>query len=72
MCDVDIYVNQMNTHSHDFTSATMLCTSQGLRGSLLDGCIYDVVITNDTTLTQQEVLKTGKVIIQSMSTYSVS
>ncbi len=41
-------------------SATMLCSSIGITGILLDECIFDVVITDDHTMTSQEVLKIGK------------
>ena len=39
--------------------ATTLCEKQGLTGTLLKGCIYDVVVSNDTALVEQETLKTG-------------
>ncbi|XP_035695384.1 uncharacterized protein LOC118429111 [Branchiostoma floridae] len=35
------------------------CTQLGLSGVLLEECIFDVVITNDTTFSQQEVFKLG-------------
>ncbi|XP_035695383.1 uncharacterized protein LOC118429110 [Branchiostoma floridae] len=35
------------------------CAQLGLSGVLLEECIFDVVITNDTTFSQQEVFKLG-------------
>ncbi|CAH1233820.1 TNC [Branchiostoma lanceolatum] len=35
------------------------CAQLGLSGVLLEECIYDVVITNDTSFSQQEVFKLG-------------
>ena len=40
--------------------ATRSCTAMSLTGNLLDGCIYDIVITGDTTMAQQDTLQTGK------------
>ena len=42
-----------------YDPATTLCEKQGLTGTLLKGCIYDVVVSNDTALVDQETLKTG-------------
>ena len=42
------------------TAATALCEEQGLTGTLLKGCIYDVVVSNDTALAEQETFKTGQ------------
>ncbi|KAI8494170.1 hypothetical protein Bbelb_279300, partial [Branchiostoma belcheri] len=39
--------------------ATKLCEGLGISGNLLAGCIYDVSVTNDSTLLEQESLKTG-------------
>ena len=41
-------------------SATTLCEKQGLSGTLLQGCVYDVVVSNDTALAEQETLKIGR------------
>ena len=37
-----------------------MCLSLGIEDSLLDGCIYDIAVTNDTSFGEQESLKTGK------------
>ncbi|XP_019639952.1 PREDICTED: uncharacterized protein LOC109481804 [Branchiostoma belcheri] len=44
--------------------ATKLCEGLGISGNLLAGCIYDVSVTNDSTLLEQESLKTGKAAIK--------
>ena len=41
-------------------SATTMCEKQGLSGTLLKGCVYDVVVSNDTALAEQETLKIGR------------
>ena len=38
----------------------MQCSALGITGDLLDGCIFDVVITGDLTMVDQEVLKIGQ------------
>ena len=43
-----------------YIAVTSLCEKQGLTGSLLKGCIYDVVVSNDTALAEQETLKIGR------------
>ncbi|KAK2173325.1 hypothetical protein NP493_884g04017 [Ridgeia piscesae] len=53
-------VYSLDGYSADIiASATTLCEKQGLTGTLLKGCIYDVVVSNDTALVDQETLKTG-------------
>ncbi len=42
-----------------FIPATDTCKSKGLSENLLDGCIYDIVITDDMTLANQETLQIG-------------
>ncbi len=39
--------------------AEATCMELGVEGALLEGCIYDVAVTNDTSFSQQESLKTG-------------
>ncbi|XP_035672261.1 protein eyes shut-like [Branchiostoma floridae] len=39
--------------------ATNLCESLGISGNLLAGCIYDVSVTNDSSLLEQESFKIG-------------
>ncbi|XP_072022586.1 uncharacterized protein [Amphiura filiformis] len=39
--------------------AEEICIALGIEGSLLQGCIYDVAVTNDTSFSEQETLKTG-------------
>ncbi|CAH1273220.1 TNC [Branchiostoma lanceolatum] len=46
-----------NFHPDDVAEET--CAQLGLSGVLLEECIFDVVITNDTTFSQQEVFKLG-------------
>ena len=43
-----------------FIPATALCEKQGLSGTLLKGCIYDVVVSDDPALAEQETLKLGE------------
>ena len=40
--------------------ATAACTALGLSDSMLKSCIYDVAVTNDTSLTAQETLQQGE------------
>ncbi|KAI8480739.1 hypothetical protein Bbelb_415320 [Branchiostoma belcheri] len=39
--------------------AEEMCIALGLTGTLLNECIFDVSITNDTTFTEQEIFKAG-------------
>ncbi|KAL9960883.1 hypothetical protein ACROYT_G034389 [Oculina patagonica] len=39
--------------------ATAACSSLGLTDAMLKSCIYDVAVTNDTSLSDQETLKQG-------------
>ena len=41
--------------------AESLCKQQGLDGVRLQECIFDVAITNDTTLAQQESYQAGMI-----------
>ena len=50
-------------------TAEMVCSAQGLRGSLLDGCIFDIVITNDQSFAQQEALQIGKLDLNRHSSF---
>ena len=36
------------------------CTALGIEDGLLDGCIYDIAVTNDTSFAEQETLQLGK------------
>ena len=40
--------------------ATAACSALGLSDSMLKSCIYDVAVTNDTSLTAQETLQKGE------------
>ena len=40
--------------------ATAACSALGLSDSMLKSCIYDVAVTNDTSLTAQETLQQGE------------
>ena len=43
-----------------FQKATEACSSLGLTKTMLQSCIYDVAVTNDTSLTSQETLQQGR------------
>ena len=45
-----------------FILANAVCEKQGLSGTLLKGCVYDVVVSNDTALAEQEALKKGRLL----------
>ena len=36
------------------------CKALGIEDGLLDGCIYDIAVTNDTSFAEQETLQLGK------------
>ena len=42
--------------------ATSMCKSLNISDNDLHSCIFDVAITNDTTFTDQETFKRGKVV----------
>ena len=44
--------------------ALSTCQSMGIMGNLLDGCVYDIVITGDLTMAQQDTLQIGIVFFQ--------
>ena len=54
----------MNMHflviSVALQKATASCRALGLPDSMLKSCIYDVAVTNDTSLTAQETLQQGE------------
>ncbi len=40
--------------------AINVCQELELEGDLLDGCIFDIAVTEDTSFAEQETFKTGK------------
>ena len=40
--------------------AEAACKQQGLDGVRLSECVFDVAVTNDTTMAHQEAFQTGK------------
>ena len=40
--------------------ATAACSALGLSDTMLKSCIYDVAVTNDTSLSAQEILQQGE------------
>lgn len=42
-----------------FQKATSVCSSLGLSKTMLKSCIYDVAVTNDTSMAKQDILKQG-------------
>ena len=49
-------------HNISAQMATSACSQLNLTGVRLNECIFDVAVTNDTSLTEQEAFKIGKVV----------
>ena len=46
-----------------FNLATSTCTAMGITKNLLDGCIYDIIITGDVTMAQQDTLQISMLLL---------